>query len=166
MGVGSSRSEARSEGRHAIPLQEAVSHVLEECRMILPGVQALFGFQLIAVFNSTFSTRLTGTEQRLHLAALGLVAIAGALVMAPAAYHRQTGPTEVSLGLVKLASRLLLAAMIPLMTAIGLDFYLIARLVLDSRLVSLLLTLILLSVFSALWFVLPRVSALERLLRS
>jgi len=26
-------------------LSESVSHMLEECRMVLPGIQALFGFQ-------------------------------------------------------------------------------------------------------------------------
>lgn len=30
-------------------LKKAVTHTLEEARMILPGVQALFGFQLIAI---------------------------------------------------------------------------------------------------------------------
>lgn len=29
-------------------LSDSVSHMLEECRMVLPGIQALFGFQLIA----------------------------------------------------------------------------------------------------------------------
>jgi hypothetical protein len=53
-------------------------------------VQALFGFQLIALFNSTFRERLTSSEQLIHLVAIGLVAMAVALVMAPAAYHRQT----------------------------------------------------------------------------
>jgi hypothetical protein len=27
---------------------------IEEARMVLPGIQALFGFQLIAVFNERF----------------------------------------------------------------------------------------------------------------
>lgn len=36
--------------------------------MVLPGIQALFGFQLIAVFNNGFS-RLDRAEQGLHYAA-------------------------------------------------------------------------------------------------
>jgi uncharacterized BrkB/YihY/UPF0761 family membrane protein len=51
------------------PLSDAVTHVLEECRMVLPGIQTLFGFQLIAVFNSTFRERLSSPEQDLHLVA-------------------------------------------------------------------------------------------------
>ena len=53
-----------------LALGDAVTHLLEECRMVLPGVQALFGFQLIAVFNAGFGDKLTGAEQRLHLVAV------------------------------------------------------------------------------------------------
>ena len=41
-------------------LPELVSHLLEECRMVLPGIQALFGFQLVAVFNQAFWEKLSG----------------------------------------------------------------------------------------------------------
>ena len=148
-----------------LPLPEAVTHLLEECRMVLPGIQALFGFQFIAVFNASFGDKLTSNEQRLHLLALGLVAIASALVMAPAAYHRQTGPLEVSDRFLMLASRLLLWAMVPLMLGIGLDFYLIARLILANTLLSLLLAIVLVSLFSTGWFLLPRLALLQRLVR-
>jgi hypothetical protein len=144
------------EQKETLPLPEAVTHLLEECRMVLPGLQALLGFQFIAVFNAGFDAKLTPTEQGLHLLALGLVALAGALVMAPAAYHRQTGPREVSEGFLTLASRLLLWAMIPLMLGIGIDFYIIACVILAHRWLSVLLTLVLVSVFVYLWFLLPR----------
>ena len=32
-------------------IKDALQQTLEEARMVLPGVQALFGFQLIAVFS-------------------------------------------------------------------------------------------------------------------
>ena len=35
--------------------------------MVLPGIQALFGFQLMAVFSPGFWERLDSSEQRLHL---------------------------------------------------------------------------------------------------
>jgi uncharacterized protein DUF6328 len=149
--------------REQLPLAEAVTHLLEECRMVLPGLQALFGFQLVAVFNTRFDNALTATEQQIHLLALGLVALAGALVMAPAAFHRQTGPFEVSENFVALASRLLLSSMIPLMLAISLDFYLIARVILANRVISLFLAIALLCLFSCLWFLLPRLAGLQRL---
>ncbi|TLG71825.1 hypothetical protein [Methylocystis sp. B8] len=34
--------------------QKLARGAIEEARMVLPGIQALFGFQLIAVFNNRF----------------------------------------------------------------------------------------------------------------
>ena len=126
------------EQREELPLSKAVQYLLEECRMVLPGIQALFGFQLIAVFNPSFAQKLSPAEQRLHLLAIALVAVAVALIMTPAAYHRQTGPREVSETFVHLSSRLLLWSMLPLAASICVDFYLLGRVVLDSVWVSLL----------------------------
>ena len=87
---------ANEEERELVPLSRAAQYLLEECRMVLPGIQALFGFQLIAVVSPGFAQKLTLAEQRLHLVAIALLAIAVALIMAPAAYHRQRGPQEVT----------------------------------------------------------------------
>ena len=62
-------------------LAEVASHLLEECRMVLPGIQALFGFQLIAVFNGTF-WELPSADRMLHLFAITLVAVAIAYALA------------------------------------------------------------------------------------
>ena len=150
--------------KETLPLSEAVTHLLEECRMVLPGIQALFGFQLVAVFNSTFGEKLTRTEQIFHLTAVGLVAIAVALVMAPAALHRQTNPQAVTQNFITIATRLLLLSMFPLMLGISFDFYLIARLILSNTLLSFLLAALLLCLFSTLWFLFPRLPFLQKLL--
>ncbi len=55
--------------------------------MVLPGIQVLFGFQLIAAFNERFR-ELAPLEQQLHYSSLVLVSLAIALIMTPAAYHR------------------------------------------------------------------------------
>ncbi len=34
-----------------LSLEEEARHILEEARMVIPGIHALFGFQLVAVFN-------------------------------------------------------------------------------------------------------------------
>jgi hypothetical protein len=151
--------------KEELPLSEAVTHLLEECRMVLPGIQALFGFQLIAVFNSTFGEKLTSTEQYFHLAAIGLIAIAVALVMAPAALHRQTNPQAVSQDFITTASRLLLFSMFPLMLGISFDFYIIARLILNNTWLSLLLSILLLCLFSTVWFLFPRLTFLQKIVR-
>ena len=144
------------DAKEELSLSKAATLILEECRMVLPGMQALFGFQLIAVFNTTFNEKLSPLEQKLHLLAIGLIVIAIALVMTPAAYHRQSGARSVTDKFVDTATRLLLLSMFPLMIAISLDFYLIARLVLHRTLLSALLSFLLLIVFSTLWFVFPR----------
>ena len=37
-------------------LAERITHVLEELRVVLPGTQALLGFQLVAVFSTGFAS--------------------------------------------------------------------------------------------------------------
>src|SRR3954471_7751557 len=105
---------ARREERQELKLSEAAQTLLDECRMILPGIQALLGFQLIAVFNERFSRDLSAGEQQLHFASLSMVALAVAIIMCPAAYHRIQGVTEVSEQFLRNSSRLLLASMVPL----------------------------------------------------
>ena len=142
--------------REELPLSKAALYLLEECRMVLPGMQALFGFQLIAVFSQPFDTKLTQLEQFLHLSALGLVAIGVALVMTPAAIHRQTGARQVTERFIEISTRLLLWSMIPLCIAICLDFFLIAHVISKSFNLAMLLSLLLLVVFTFLWFFFPR----------
>lgn len=77
------------------PVSTMASHLLEECRIVLPGIQAIFGFQLIAVFNTTF-WEIPTSSRIIHLLAISLAAIAVAFVMTPAAYHRLALRTAVS----------------------------------------------------------------------
>src|SRR5690242_15040880 len=90
-------------------LSKQADHALEEARTVLPGAQALFGFQLIAVFNQRFE-RMTDLQQGLHLAALFAVAVAIALLMTPAIYHRQVEPETVSQAFLTVATRSLRAS--------------------------------------------------------
>jgi drug/metabolite transporter (DMT)-like permease len=156
----------KSEKEEKMPLTEAVTHLLEECRMVLPGIQALFGFQLIVVFNPSFQEKLNQIERGLHLTAIGLIVIAIAMVMAPAAFHRQRDPQTISEDFVYIATRLLLYAMFPLMIALALEFYLIARMITNRLSLSIVLALIVMSIFSTLWFLLPRNRTLQAALQS
>jgi hypothetical protein len=140
-----------------LKLADALTHLLEECRMVLPGVQTLFGFQLIAVFNSGFTEKLSVAEQELHLLALGLVAVAAALIMAPAALDRHLGPREVSERFLRVGGRFLLGSMLPLVAGIGIDFYLITRIVLGESPPAAAAAGALVVFLVACWFVFPRV---------
>jgi hypothetical protein len=142
--------------KEEVRLDSAASHLLEECRMVLPGIQALFGFQLIAVFNQGFDEKLSSGEQQLHFAALFLVALSAALVMAPAAIHRQSQQRFVSERFIWLSSVLVLVSMLPLALGLSLDVFLIARIVFGTPSVGLAFAALLLGVLLALWLILPR----------
>jgi hypothetical protein len=144
--------------REELSLNDAASHLLEECRTVVPGMQALFGFQLIAVFNSSFRELLSPAERILHLAAIVLVTIAIVLVMAPAALHRQTEPMAVSRRFITISSRLLMASMAPLTVGFCLDVYVVSRLVVETRAVAAIIAAGVLAVFILFWVVLPRLA--------
>jgi hypothetical protein len=142
--------------REELSLDRAASHLLEECRTIVPGVQALFGFQLIAVFNQGFAQKLASGEQRLHLGAIALTVVAMGLVMAPAALHRQAEPRMVSGRFLHVASNLLLWSLAPLALGLCLDVYLVARVILGVSAWAAVLAAVLLVALSILWYAFPR----------
>jgi hypothetical protein len=125
-------------------------------------MQALFGFQLIAVFNSAFRELLSPAERQLHLAAIVLVTIAIVLVMAPAALHRQTEPMAISRRFITISSRLLMASMAPLTAGFCLDVYVVSRVVVETRAVAAIIAAGLLGVFILFWLVLPRLARQPR----
>lgn len=84
-------------------LKDEMRNVIEEARMILPGVQALFGFQTMAVFNNRFE-ELASPSRFAYLAALGLLTLAMGLLMTPAAYNRLAERGKVSRYMINLSS--------------------------------------------------------------
>jgi hypothetical protein len=152
----------RLEGAEALSLTKAADNLIEECRMVLPGVQALFGFQLVAVFSERFDKALSAAEKILHLGSIALVAVAIALIMTPAAYHRLTSPDRVTAHFIRLSTRLLMAGMPILMLALAMDSYIVGRLIGGARIAGA-LAATLLVLFAALWIALPVASRLLRL---
>ena len=142
--------------KEEVKLDSAATHVLEECRMVLPGIQALFGFQLIAVFNQGFDEKLSPGEQQLHFVVFFLVAVSAALVMAPTAIHRQSQQREVSERFIWLSSLLLRMSMLPLALGLSLDVFLIARVVFDAAAAGYAFAGALFAILVGLWYVLPR----------
>jgi Family of unknown function (DUF6328) len=157
--------EPTEAAQEALPLSKAAQLLLEECRMVLPGIQALFGFQLIAVFNPRFAELLSPLEQKLHLVAIGLIAVAVALIMSPAAYHLQAGAQKVTRRFIRISTRLVLWSMPPLALSLCVEFYLVSRIILDSAIASI-LAVLLFATFFMLWFVFPRVDTLKWLQKS
>jgi len=63
-----------------------LSELIEETRVVLPGVEILFGFLIILPFQ--FSDELTGFERVLYLGAFLSVSIGLALLVASTVEHR------------------------------------------------------------------------------
>jgi hypothetical protein len=144
-----------TETSERLPLSKAVLYLLEECRMVLPGIQALLGFQLTVVFNPGFREKLSQGEQELHFGAIALLAVAMVLIMTPAAYHRQAHPHEAREAFMRLASRLLLTSMAPLAVSVCLELYLVGKVIRSGPLFPALTGgVFLLAMF--FWFILPR----------
>lgn len=150
-----SATEAAASERVPESLETQVRHIIEEARMVLPGIQALFGFQLIAVYNNRFASALSESAQRWHLASLLLVALSIALIMAPAAYHRQAERNFITAYFAIYASHLVTVAMIPLLLAICMDVAIVSMLITSSFSLSLVLALMLAVFFAWFWFILP-----------
>ena len=147
----------------SLPVDQAATFVLDESRMILPGIQALFGFQLMIVFNDAFTEKLSIAEQRLHLLSIALLLITTMTIMAQAVFHRQTAVRHVEDEFIRIASRLMLFGMVPLATSVCIEFYLISRLILNNPAVSLLLSIGMFALFLFFWLGLPRIQAVQRL---
>ncbi len=132
-------------------LTDKIKHVLTECRVVLPGSQALLGFQFICVLTESFD-RLPNLSKYIHLAALGLNALTIVLLITPAAYHRLVEQGEETEHFHRFASKILVAALVPLALGLAGDVYVVVQKVTESPLVSVVSALVVLAIFWELWF--------------
>lgn len=132
-------------------LKDKIEHVLTEVRVVLPGGQALLGFQLISTLMEAFE-KLPASSKYVHLASLGLMALSVILLMAPAAYHRIVEEGEDTEHFHRVASRFLIAAMIPLALGICGDLFVVIRKVTESATTAIICAALALLFFYGLWF--------------
>ena len=108
------------------PLEHRIVEVLTETRILLPGVQALLGFQLAMVLMETFP-QLSRGVQLVHLGSLGFVALATIVLMSPPAYHRIVERGRDTERFHAFASRMLLLALALLGPGFAGDLYVVLR---------------------------------------
>jgi len=136
----------------------AMRTIIEEARVVLPGVQALFGFQTIAVFNDRFE-ELAYYAKACHVAALIMVIVSAAMVMTPAIYYR-TCRGHATGAMVKLSSVMIRGALCPLAIGLALDMFTVIHIVtagMSARMMlSVAAALGTLLLLSGLWFYVPR----------
>jgi hypothetical protein len=68
-------------------LDRELSELVQELRVLLPGVQVLFAFLLTVPFSVGFES-VTGAERALYFLALAATSVSAVLLIAPGARHR------------------------------------------------------------------------------
>jgi Family of unknown function (DUF6328) len=94
------------------PVKTKIEQMLTEAGVIIPGGQALLGFQFVCTFTRSFK-ELPLSIQYLHAAGLCAVALAVLLLMTPAALHRIAFHGEDDPGFFSIGSALVVTASIP-----------------------------------------------------
>lgn len=112
-------------------LEDRIDQALTEVRVVLPGIQALLGFQLIVVMSEAFD-KLPDSSTYVHLGALAAIAVSAVLLIAPAAHHRIVFEGEDSEEFLAVAGGYLRAATVFLALGMAADCYVIVTKVLDS----------------------------------
>ena len=130
-------------------LETRIVQALTELRMILPGAQALFGFQFAAVLTDSFGW-LSGTSKAVHLMSEGLVAVAIVMLIAPAAYHRIAAEGNAEERVLRYTVRMMLPAVGLLSLGLVGDAYVTMRKISDMPWLALGISLVALLGFAAL----------------
>jgi hypothetical protein len=136
------------------PLPTKVDQMLTEARVILPGAQALLGFQLTVTLTRSFE-QLPDEIKLLHVIALCCVGLTVILLMTPAALHRISYAGEDTNSFLRLGSAFVIAAPAALSFGIAGDLFVAAYKSSDSAWLAAIIaagSLVLLAVF---WFALP-----------
>jgi uncharacterized protein DUF6328 len=132
-----------------------------EARVILPGAQALFGFQLAIVLSQAFE-QLPRISMAVHAASLFLVALAVVILMAPAPYHRIVYAGEDAEDVYRVGSVLVTAATIPLGLGLAGDVYVVIAKISGSLAVGSLAGASTFVVLTGLWYLYPLIVARTR----
>jgi hypothetical protein len=150
------KQETQAQSQTQSPQQKLDSemrNIIEEARVILPGVQALFGFQTIAVFNERFDD-LEGYAKACHVLALAMVILTVAMIMTPAIYYRACDGKSTR-HMAKVASVMIRGGLIPLALGLALDVFTVLFVVTSEVIPSVAAGIASLVVFGALWYALP-----------
>lgn len=136
------------------PLPKKIEQMLTEARVVLPGAQALFGFQLAIVLTQSFE-QLPAASKLIHAAAIFLVVLAVVLLMAPAAYHRIVHAGEDTQDMYRVGSWLVTAATLPLALGLAADIYVVIAKIAGSPAAGWIAAVLSVIALIGLWYVYP-----------
>ena len=127
-----------------------LSDLLQELRVVLPGVQVLFAFLLTVPFTNRF-TELSGLEEKLYFGVLITTALATVLLTAPTVGHRILFRRQQKEFIVTIANRLALVGMFLLAVAICGAIVLISNFLFGTA-TAVVSTAVMVLAFAGLWF--------------
>ena len=136
------------------PLTTKIEQMLTEARIIVPGAQALLGFQLTVTLTKAFG-QLSDSLKLVHVASLCCVAVAIILLMTPAALHRISFAGEDKPSFFTIGSWFVILAPAPLAIGIAGDLYIATSTAAASLTLGAILALAVLSLLACLWYILP-----------
>jgi hypothetical protein len=113
-----SKHEARSEEDEGERLDRELIELLNELRVVMPGVQVLFGFLLTVPFQQRFA-EVSAFQRDVYFVTLLLTAASAAFLMAPSAFHRMTFREGQKPYLIALGTRQVIAGMVLLALAMN-----------------------------------------------
>jgi hypothetical protein len=136
------------------PLGTRIDHMLTEARVLLPGAQAMLGFQFAIMLAKPFDQLPPGSKL-VHIVALTLIAMAVILLMTPAAIHRLTFKGQDTESFHRIGSRFVIGAAVPLGLGISADIYVAVTRALETTAAGLISSMLAITFFAVLWFVQP-----------
>jgi len=135
-------------------IEQRIAEGLTELRVILPGAQALFGFQVSAVLTDSFNH--IGVEAKAaHLASLMVIIVAIVMLIAPAAYHRIAAGGDANDAVLRYIVRMMLPAEGLIVLGLVGDAYVTVWMIAGSQILAIAVGLAALACFITLIYVLP-----------
>jgi MFS family permease len=148
------------EETHKDRLNRNFDQMLQELRVVIPGVQVLFAFLLAVPFSTRFD-RVDQFERVVFFIALLFAAFAVVLLLAPSIQHRLLFRHEQKRYLVETGTRLTIAGMTALALSMTLSLVLVAHFLYGLWAAGIVAAFALVS-YGTVWYALP----LERRRRS
>ena len=142
-------------------LDQRITQMLTEARVVLPGVQALLGFQLVSVISQSFE-KLPSSSKLVHAASLGCITVAVILLIAPATYHRIVFSGQDTEEVHRIGSWFVTSATIPLALGLAGNLYVVLTEITASERIGGVIAGLALMFLIGLWHILPAVIRLRR----
>jgi hypothetical protein len=152
MGAEDLIEERTGENQHERTARE-LAELLQELRIVLPGVQVLFAFLLTVPFSARFGS-VSSVQQAVFFATLVCTALSTGLLLAPSAHHRLLWRKHAREHRLRVANRLAIAGLILLVVAIVGVMFVITDVLFGSTAAAL-ATAAITAFFLYVWFVLP-----------